>query len=92
MQDPTILQMLAAPENIGLIKEALGLPEFVIPGEAERQAEYEEIQQLVNSSPITMPPSVDPMMAEQMMNSWSGCFPPEMDASYAASGGSKCRN
>lgn len=63
LQNPAILQLLFSPENISLFKDATGIPELIIPGEVERIAEYEEIQQLVNSAPITMPP--DPAMMQQ---------------------------
>ena len=39
--------------------------EYNIPNEDDRQKEYEEIQQLINSEPIEMPP--DPMMMQQAM-------------------------
>jgi len=58
-----IVSTLFTPENIPMIKKAIGLSEFVIPGEDDRQKQYEEIQQLINSEPIMMPP--DPMMMQQ---------------------------
>jgi hypothetical protein len=51
------------PENMPYIKRAIGLTEYVIPGEDDRQKQYEEIQLLINSEPIEMPP--DPMMEQQ---------------------------
>lgn len=54
---------LMSPDNMGYIKKAIGLTDFIIPGEDDRQKEYEEIQLLINSEPIEMPP--DPMMMEQ---------------------------
>jgi hypothetical protein len=68
-----ILSTLMTPENIPYIKKAIGLSEYNIPGEDDRQKQYEEIQQLVNSEPIMMPP--DPMMMEQAM--MMGMPPPE---------------
>lgn len=70
-----ILQMLGSPENLPFIANVVGLPEFVIPGEADRNKQYEEIQQLINSEPIVIPADpmiqmgaemgeVDPMMAQ----------------------------
>ena len=56
---------LATPENLPYIKRAIGLTEYIIPGEDDRQKQYEEIQLLINSEPIEMPP--DPMMMEQAM-------------------------
>jgi hypothetical protein len=63
--NPLILEALTSPENLPFIKEAVGLPEFVIPGEADRNKEYEEIQQLISSEPIQIPP--DPMMMQAAM-------------------------
>ena len=56
---------LASPENLPYIKKAIGLTDYIIPGEDDRQKEYEEIQLLIQSEPIEMPP--DPMMMEQAM-------------------------
>lgn len=73
MQSDPITQMLMTPENIPFVKRAIGLSEFVVQGEDDRQKQYEEIQQLVNSEPIEMPP--DPMMMQQAMQ--MGLPPPE---------------
>lgn len=61
--NPEILQILGAPENLYLIREAIGLPEFIVPGEDDRIKQYEEIQLLVQSQPIQQPsqPVVGPM-------------------------------
>jgi hypothetical protein len=63
---------LASPENLPYIKRAIGLTDYIIPGEDDRQQEYEEIEQLINSEPIQMPP--DPMMEQQAM--MNGMPPP----------------
>jgi len=60
---PELMQTLLTPENIPYIKKAIGLVDYVIPGEDDRQKQYEEIQMLVQSEPITLPP--DPMMMMQ---------------------------
>lgn len=65
MNNPEILATLASPENLPYLKRAIGLNDYVIPGEDDRQKQYEEIQLLMNSEPIEMPP--DPMMMEQAM-------------------------
>lgn len=62
--NPEILAILGAPENLPVIREAIGLTDFFVPGEDDREAEYEEIKQLVSSEPIVIPPSIDPMMAQ----------------------------
>ena len=65
LNNEQVMAMLMSPENIPYIKKAIGLSDYIIPGEDDRQKEYEEIQQLINSEPIEMPP--DPMMMEQAM-------------------------
>lgn len=64
LNNPELLQLLASPENMSLIKEAVGLTEFIMPGEADREKEFEDIQLLVTSEPIVIPPQVDPMMVQ----------------------------
>jgi len=63
---PELMQALSAPENIDLLKQAVGLDEFVVPGEADRNKQYEEIQQLINSEPIMMPNPMNPMGMDEM--------------------------
>jgi hypothetical protein len=53
--NPQILAMLASPENLPLIYEAIGITDFEIPGEDSRNKQYEEIKQLVNSEPLVVP-------------------------------------
>lgn len=61
--NPTILAALTDPENLPIIRDAIGLTNFVVPGEEDRNKQYEEIKELLNSDPIII--EVDPMMAEQ---------------------------
>lgn len=65
MNNDQIMSTLMAPENMPYIKRAIGLTDYVIPGEDDRQKQHEEIQLLVSSEPIEMPP--DPMMMQQAM-------------------------
>lgn len=65
--NPEIQATMAVPENLPLIREAIGLTDFYIAGEDDRNKQYEEIKQLLNSEPIVIPP--DPMMMEQAMMS-----------------------
>jgi hypothetical protein len=59
--NPEIMAALLSPENIPLIKLAVGMDDFVIPGEDDRQKQYEEIQLLLATEPIIMPGEIDPM-------------------------------
>lgn len=59
--NPEILAILGAPENLPLIREALGLSQFYVPGEDDVIKQYDEIKLLLNSIPM---PSMDPMNPE----------------------------
>jgi hypothetical protein len=61
--NPELLSILGSPENLPVVRDALGLTDFYLPGEDDRTAELEEITQLLNSEPMQMPP--DPMMVMQ---------------------------
>jgi hypothetical protein len=71
--NPLIQQWLMNPENLSKLHEAIGLTDFSITGEDDRNKQYEEINQLINSEPITVPP--DPMMV--MQSQLVGAPPPE---------------
>lgn len=60
--NPIFMQALMDPENITVLKEAMGLEDLVVPGENDRQKQYEEILQLTNSEPIQVPTMAPPMM------------------------------
>src|SRR5205814_7314261 len=71
-----VLATLAAPENLPIIREAIGLTDFIIPGEESRNKQYEETKQLLGSEPITGPdgieyPSVevDPVLDDHQIES-----------------------
>lgn len=68
-----IIQTLGSTENLPYLKKAIGLTDYKLPNEGDRQKQYEEIIQLVNSEPIMSPP--DPMMVEQAV--MTGMPPPE---------------
>jgi len=63
--NPELLQALLAPQNMPTLKKAIGLVDFEIPGENDRNKEFEEIQQLMDSEPIPTP-SMDGMGMEEM--------------------------
>lgn len=60
-QNPEVLAILGAPENLPIIREAIGLTDFYVPGEDSREKQYDEIKLLLDSEPI---PTMDPMMPE----------------------------
>ena len=67
LNNDTVMQTLASPENMPFIKKAIGLSDYIIPGEDDRQKQYEEIQLLMNSEPIEMPPDPMAVMQAQQM-------------------------
>ena len=64
--NPLVMEALTAPENLHQLAQAIGLSGFVVPGEADRHKQYEEIQQLLQSVPISDPMNVDPMTGQPM--------------------------
>lgn len=60
--NPKILEIINAPENVGLLHDALGLVDFYVPGEDDITKQYDEIKILLNSEPI--PNQGDPQMPE----------------------------
>lgn len=70
LNNPEVLQMLALPENIPMVRKIVGLDNFFIPGEDSRAKQLEEIQQLMASNPIDeITPSVvvDPELDDHMV-------------------------
>ena len=76
MNNDQINATLMSPENMPFIRKAIGITEYIIPGEDDRQKQYEEINLLIDSEPIQMPP--DPMMMEQAMMAGMPPPPPEI--------------
>jgi hypothetical protein len=59
---PEILAIIGSPENLPIIRQAIGLTDFFVPGEDDRNHQYDEIKLLLNSEPIPNP--MDPMNPE----------------------------
>jgi hypothetical protein len=64
--NPVLMEAIMAPENLPFIKEALGLHQFTMPGEDDRNKQYDEIHIMVDSAPILVPPSPEMMNAASM--------------------------
>ena len=65
LNNPEILKALGAPENLGILSECLGLEDFSVPGEMDREKQLKEITELLRTQPIPGPdgnmmPSVMP--------------------------------
>lgn len=66
-----LMEILSMPENIPVVKTALGLDDLAMPGEDDRQKQYEEIQMLNESEPLDeMTPSIqaEPMVDNNMVH------------------------
>jgi hypothetical protein len=59
--NPQVLAILGAPENLPKIRQAIGLNDFIVPGEADRNKQYDEIKELLNSAPLQ---DMDPMTGQ----------------------------
>lgn len=65
LNNSEIMQALTSPENLPAIRKVVKMHDFRLPGEDDRQKQYEEIQELLQAQPIELPP--DPVMMEQAM-------------------------
>ena len=59
--NPVVMAAMTAPENVEYLKASIGLAQFKLPGEDDREKQLEEIKVLINSIPIMIPMGVDPM-------------------------------
>lgn len=48
-----ILQSIASVDNMPVLRRAIGLNDFIIPGEKDREKQFEEIQTLIQTEPIS---------------------------------------
>jgi hypothetical protein len=84
--NPEILSALAAPENLPTLSKIIGLQDFEVPGEADREKQYDEINLMVGSGPI---PSPDPMTGQMTEQS---SIQPEMNVDNHQIEAEICRN
>jgi hypothetical protein len=68
LNNDLIMQALMDPENIPWMAKLIKIPQFRLPGEDDRQKQYEEINELINAVPIVQPPTPE----EEMMAMQSG--------------------
>lgn len=66
LQNPMLMELFSAPENIHLISDAIGIPDLRVPGEDDREKQQDEIKLLINSTPITVPVSNNPLELMEM--------------------------
>jgi len=65
LNNEALTAALMSPENIPFVKKVIKIPEFTLPGEDDRQKQYEEIVELVNSAPVAQP--IDEMQIAEAM-------------------------
>lgn len=53
--DPEVANIIGYPANLGQIRSLIGLNDFTIPGENERNKQLREIEQMLNEQPIQQP-------------------------------------
>src|SRR5690606_31309864 len=53
--NPLILEALASPDNLAVLQDSIGLLDFNIPGEKDREKQYHEIKLLLQGEPIEDP-------------------------------------
>jgi len=51
--NPKIMEIFCSSENLEIIREAIGLTDLYVPGEDDRNKQYEEIKLLLQSTPLT---------------------------------------
>lgn len=68
-----IMQALTTPENLGFLRKVIKIPQFKLPGEDDRQKQYEEINMLLATEPIVIPPTQQDIEAAMLQ----GMPPPE---------------
>jgi hypothetical protein len=66
MNNPQFMQAMTVPENLPIMREAIGLTDFYIPGEEDRDKQNDEIKQLLNGEPIIQQPDEMQMLEAQM--------------------------
>jgi len=62
--NPEILAAIGSPENLPVLAKTIGLTDFHIPGEADREKQYEEIGVLLTGAPIQEPDMMTGQMVE----------------------------
>lgn len=78
LNNPQILQTLTAPENLQLIRDVVGIDSFVMPGDTDRDYQYDVIQKLIQSGPLDqMTPSIpidpdldNPQIGAEICRNW----------------------
>lgn len=66
LNNQEVLTALMDPENLPFIRDIIRIPQFRLPGEDDRQKQYEEINELINSEPVQTPPDENAILEAQV--------------------------
>ncbi len=64
--NPQIWQMMSTPENLPLIYDTIGIPDFSVPGEDSRNKQYDEIKVLTTQEPLFEEPDPEEVALASM--------------------------
>jgi hypothetical protein len=56
LNNTEVMAALTSPENLPFIRKIVKIPEFRLPGEDDRNKQYEEINKLIQTGPLLVPP------------------------------------
>ena len=59
--NPSIIQMMMQPENLPILKQAIGLDEFYVPGADDVEKQWAEIGKLIETQPIETGDQLNPL-------------------------------
>jgi hypothetical protein len=65
LNNEEITAALMDPENLPFVAKMIKIPQFRLPGADDRQKQYEEITELINSTPIPLPLTPEDIMLAQ---------------------------
>lgn len=84
--NPAIFEALTAPENIDTFSQITGLNKFKVPGQDDKEKQFEEIQILISQEPIKEPvmdptgqPMIGPDLQPMMQDKASVPIDPDVD-------------
>lgn len=73
LNNAEVFSALVSPENLPYVRKIVRIPEFRMPGEDDRQKQYEEIVELLNTVPVPITPGPEEVFAAAV----SGMPPPQ---------------
>lgn len=59
LNNQDIMQAMTIPENLPFVRKVVKIPEFTLPGEDDRNKQFEEINKLLNGEMVEIEPDID---------------------------------